>query len=35
MLERLLHHMLRHPGVQFGTLETIASEYDRAHPFEG
>jgi len=35
MLERLLHHMLRHPGVRFGTLEAIASEYDRAHPFGG
>lgn len=34
MLERLLGHMLRHPGVEFRTLEAIADDYDRAHPFE-
>lgn len=33
MLERLLAHMLRHPGVEFRTLEAIADEYDRMHPY--
>ena len=33
MLERLLAHMLRHPGVEFKTLDAIAAEFDIAHPF--
>ena len=35
MLERLLAHMMKHPGVEFMTLEAIADAYDREHPFQG
>ncbi|TCF98628.1 polysaccharide deacetylase [Paraburkholderia strydomiana] len=34
MLERLIGHMLKHPGVRFTTLEQIAREHDETHPFQ-
>lgn len=33
MLERLLDHILRHPGVTFKTMHHIATDFDQAHPF--
>ncbi len=33
MLSRLIDHMLRHTGVHFTTLESIAREFDARHPF--
>ncbi|MGX9431082.1 polysaccharide deacetylase family protein [Bradyrhizobium sp. LeoA1S1] len=33
MLERLIDHIGRHPGVHFKTLEQIARDYDTKHPF--
>jgi len=35
MLERLLDHILRHPGVQFKTMNEIAVDFDRKYPFQG
>lgn len=35
MLSRLIEHMARRPGVEFRTLEEIARDFDRAHPFAG
>lgn len=32
MLERLITHMMRHPGVRFVTLETMAEEFRARHP---
>ncbi len=32
MLERLIGHMLRHPGVRFVTLEEMAEDFRRRHP---
>lgn len=34
MLERLIGHMMKHPGVEFMPLEEIAADYDRTHPLE-
>ncbi|MPW19249.1 polysaccharide deacetylase family protein [Paraburkholderia sp. CNPSo 3157] len=34
MLERLIGHMMKHPGVRFTTLENIAMEFDKKHPFQ-
>lgn len=33
MLERLIDHIARHPGVQFRTLRQIAEEFESRHPF--
>ncbi len=35
MLERLISHMMKHPGVEFMPLEDIADAYDAEHPFQG
>lgn len=35
LLERLFSYFLQHPGVRFATLEAVAADYDRRHPFEG
>jgi hypothetical protein len=32
MLERMIAHMLRHPGVRFVTLEEMAADFRRRHP---
>jgi peptidoglycan/xylan/chitin deacetylase (PgdA/CDA1 family) len=34
MLERLIAHMMKHPGVEFMPLEAIADEFDREHPLQ-
>ena len=34
MLERLLAHMMKHPGVEFMPLEAIADAYNREHPLK-
>lgn len=33
MLERLCEHMFRHPGVRFCTMEEMANDFDRRHPW--
>lgn len=32
MLERLIHYIKEHDGIEFRTLETVASEFREAHP---
>ena len=32
MLERLIAHMLKHPGVRFVTLEDMAQDFRRRQP---
>jgi peptidoglycan-N-acetylglucosamine deacetylase len=35
MLERLIEYISGHPGVRWCTMEEIAEEYRRRHPFKG
>jgi peptidoglycan/xylan/chitin deacetylase (PgdA/CDA1 family) len=35
MLERLYHHMIRHPGVRFVTMDQIADDFKRRSPRAG
>jgi peptidoglycan/xylan/chitin deacetylase (PgdA/CDA1 family) len=35
MLERLYGHFMRHPGVRFCTMQEIADDYARRHPWKG
>jgi hypothetical protein len=32
MLERLYHHMIRHPGVTFVTMNEMADDFARRSP---
>jgi len=32
MLERLYHHIIRHPGVRFTTFDDIATDFARRNP---
>jgi len=32
MLERLYHHIVRHPGVRFATFDQIADDFRRRSP---
>jgi len=32
MLERLYHHMIRHPGVKFVTMNEMADDFARRFP---
>jgi hypothetical protein len=32
MLERLYHHMIRHPGVRFCMMNEMADDFVRRHP---
>jgi peptidoglycan/xylan/chitin deacetylase (PgdA/CDA1 family) len=35
MLERLIEYISGHPGVRWCTMEEMAEEYRRRHPFKG
>jgi peptidoglycan-N-acetylglucosamine deacetylase len=32
MLERLIGHMMKHPGVRFVTIEELVQDFRRRHP---